>query len=147
MQNILEEVVTLAIAKKVAKESLIFKNMKKIFSLILISICSLAFSGCYYDKDEQLYPNDPSHAKTADCEAQLTYSSGIQTLISENCAYSGCHVSGSISPNLSTYDLVKSNKNKIVDRAITKKDMPKPTGMSSCNITKLKNWIDAGLPQ
>jgi hypothetical protein len=112
--------------------------MKKIIiSAVLIGTVFL--TGCYYDKEEQLYPNTGT-----DCNAPLTYNTGIKTLIDGNCASSGCHKSGGTSPDLSTYTLVKANTAKITLRAITQKNMPAPSGMSSCNITKLDNWIKAG---
>jgi hypothetical protein len=114
--------------------------MKKIIiSTILLSTVFL--TGCYYDKEEQLYPNSVNNTN---CDALLTYNSGIKTIIDANCASSGCHKAGGTSPDLSTYALVKANTTKITLRAITQKNMPAPSGMSSCNITKLDNWIKAG---
>jgi hypothetical protein len=114
--------------------------MKKIIiSTILLS--TVILSGCYYDKEEQLYPNSVNNTN---CDAKLTYNTGIKTIIDGYCATSGCHVNGGTSPDLSTYALVKANTTKITLRAITQKNMPAPSGMSSCNITKLDNWIKAG---
>ena len=114
--------------------------MKKILlSTLLFGFIIL--TGCYYDQEEQLYPNSTNNA---DCNAVLTYNTGIKTIIDANCASSGCHKAGGTSPDLSTYTLVKANTAKITLRAITQKNMPAPSGMSSCNITKLDNWIKAG---
>ncbi len=112
--------------------------MKKIIlSTLLFGF--IVLTGCYYDKEEELYPNSGTN-----CNALLTYNTGIKTIIDGNCATSGCHVSGGTSPDLTTYSLVKANTVRITARAVTIKDMPKPSGMSSCNITKLDNWIKAG---
>lgn len=117
--------------------------MKKIL-LAIILLSFVVLSGCYYDKEEELYPNSTNNT---DCNAPLTYNNGIKTLINSNCATSGCHVSGTGKSDFTTYSLIKSNITAIKDRAITKKNMPGPAGMSACNITKLDNWIKAGLPE
>jgi hypothetical protein len=111
--------------------------MKKIIiSTILLSTVFL--TGCYYDKEEELYPNSGTN-----CNAPLTYNTGIKTLIDGNCASSGCHSAGGTSPELTTYALVKANITKITNRAITQKNMPS-SGLNTCNYTKLDNWIKAG---
>lgn len=117
--------------------------MKKIlFATILLSFVVL--SGCYYDKEEELYPNSTNNT---DCNAPLTYNTGIKTLINSNCATSGCHIAGGISPDLSNYTLLKASISSVKNRAIDVKNMPSPSGMSACNITKLDNWIKAGTPE
>jgi len=109
--------------------------MKKIIiSTILLS--SVFLTGCYYDKEEELYPNSGT-----DCNAPLTYNTGIKTLIDVNCA--NCHKPGGNTPDLTTYALVKANIDKVTNRAISKKDMPS-SGLSTCNFTKLDNWIKDG---
>lgn len=109
-------------------------------SLLLMFIVA---SGCYYDKKEELYPNQ----NNGDCNGTYTYNNGIKTLVNTNCAYSGCHVAGGISPDLSTYTLLKASINSVKTRAIDLKNMPSPTGMTSCNITKLDNWIKNNMPE
>jgi len=109
-------------------------SMKILLSTLLFSF--IVLTGCYYDKEEQLYPNSGS-----DCNATLTYNNGIKTLIDANC--NSCHKPGGNSPDLTTYALVKSNITNIEFRAITQKNMPS-SGLNSCNYTKLNNWIKAG---
>ncbi|MFA9213206.1 MAG: hypothetical protein ACEQSR_05090 [Candidatus Methylacidiphilales bacterium] len=117
--------------------------MKKIL-LATILLSFVVLSGCYYDKEEELYPNSGS----GNCDTtNLTYNSSIKTLINNNCATSGCHVAGGISPDLSNYTLLKASINSVKNRAIDIKNMPRPAGMSACNITKLDNWIKAGTPE
>lgn len=111
--------------------------MKILFSTLLFGFVFL--TGCYYDKEEQLYPNSGGN-----CDAPLTYNTGIKTLIDGNCA--GCHKPGGNSPDLTTYSLVKANTARIKARAITQKDMP-ASGLNTCNYKKLDNWIKAGMPQ
>jgi hypothetical protein len=113
--------------------------MKIFFALILLNIVFV--TSCYYDKEEQLYPNSVE----TNCNIPLTYTNGIKDIIETNCV--SCHKPGGNSPDLSTYTLVKENTAKITLRAITQKNMPSPSGMNACNITKLDNWIKAGTPQ
>lgn len=115
--------------------------MKLLSTIIFLNI--IVISSCYYDKEEQLYPNSVD----TDCNKPLTYTNGIKTLIDANCASTGCHVTGGTSPDLSNFTSVTANVTKIIARAITQKNMPAPSGMSTCNITKLDNWIKAGMPQ
>ncbi|MBJ7429467.1 MAG: hypothetical protein JHD28_11010 [Bacteroidia bacterium] len=117
--------------------------MKKIL-LATILLSFVVLSGCYYDKEEELYPNSINNT---DCNAPLTYNTGIKTLINSNCATSGCHAAGGISPDLSNYTLLKASISSVKFRAIDVKNMPRPSGMSACNITKLDNWIKAGSPE
>ena len=109
-------------------------SMKVLLSILLFGF--IIFTGCYYDKEEQLYPNSGT-----DCNASLTYNTGIKTLIDANCA--SCHKPGGNTPDLTTFALVKSNITIIKLRAITLKNMPS-SGLNSCNFTKLDNWIKAG---
>jgi hypothetical protein len=118
--------------------------MKKTFILLAIGIFML--SSCYYDKEDLLYGSD--------CDTtNVTYSSTIRGLVN-NYGCLGCHVgnnpSGGI--NLETYDNVKT----VIDNgrlygAITHSSgfKPMPDGaakMNSCDINKVKAWIDAGAP-
>lgn len=110
--------------------------MKILLSTLLFGFVFL--TGCYYDKEEELYPNTGGN-----CDTLLTYNTGIKTLIDGNCATSGCHVSGGTSPDLTTYSLVKANIDLVKKWAITDKKMPS-SGLNTCDYTKLDNWIKAG---
>ncbi len=116
--------------------------MKIIVIAILLGMVFI--SGCYYDKEEELYPNSFNNT---DCNATLTYNNGIKEIFDVNCAISGCHANGFTLPYLTNYTSIKANTTKITLRAITQKNMPAPAGMSACNITKLDNWIKAGAPE
>ena len=113
--------------------------MKLISIVLSLLIFTLAF-GCNHEKEK-------INISSKNCDSTLTYSNGIKTIIDVNCAYVGCHVAGMSIPDLTTYDFVKNNIEDITYRAITNKTMPKPAGMTACNITKLNNWIKAGMAQ
>lgn len=84
------------------------------------------------------------------CEpSQFTYAAIIQPIITNQCV--GCHKSGSLGGNidLSTYSLVKAQvtSGKLIGsitHAVGYSAMPKGIKLSDCQITQIKNWINAG---
>lgn len=84
------------------------------------------------------------------CETtQFTYAAIIQPIIVNQCV--GCHKPGSLGGNidLSTHALVKAQvtNGKLIGsitHAVGYSAMPKGTKLSDCQITQIKNWIDAG---
>jgi hypothetical protein len=126
------------------KELLKTKNCISTAACFLIIIITL--SGCYYDKEEILFPQS-----VCDTSA-ITFSRSVVPVLSSNC-YS-CH-GGSIPSagiSLDTYAGVKlqADNGKLfgaISHAAGFSPMPKNGGsLSSCNITKIKKWIDAGAP-
>lgn len=115
--------------------------MKRVFFLIIICSIVVAVS-CKHKKEEQIIANNT----TDSCNAALTYTGGIKTLVDANCAYSGCHVLGTGAGDLTTYELLSSKASEINTRVIIVKNMP-PSSMPDCNITKIDNWIKAGMPE
>ena len=118
--------------------------MKKI-SLILICFSGL-ITGCYYDKEELLNPGNG----TCDTNA-VTYNGTVVPLLqSSGCL--GCHSGGAPSGNISlaNYTSVKAAaQNGKLYGAINHSPgfSPMPQGgnkLSTCNISKIKAWIDAG---
>jgi hypothetical protein len=113
--------------------------MKKHFLLLLF--IPLVYTGCYYDNEEELYPQAP-----VDTTVVITYSGDIQPLIANNCAIGGCHVAGAQIPDLSDYAKLKANIDRVEARAVNADPGPMPAAglMSVANRTKLKTWIDKG---
>lgn len=109
-------------------------------------IALVSGTGCYYDKEELLYP------QTACDTTTVTYSSSVVPVLTSNC--NSCHGGSSPSAgiNLSTYAGVKTqvDNGKLwgsVSHASGFSAMPKNTAkMSTCNLAKIKKWIDAGAP-
>ncbi len=115
----------------------------KILRAIPFAIALLS-SGCYYDIEEELYPD-------SFCDTEnVTWTADVQPLISSNCAISGCHVSGAQTPDLSTYAAVKvaADAGAILARAINADPSPMPpTGLlPNCDRQALKAWLEAGAP-
>ncbi|MCF8427775.1 MAG: hypothetical protein K9H61_10030 [Bacteroidia bacterium] len=111
--------------------------IKRIFGLIVVSI---SLTSCYKDNEEELYPN----SFTGNDTTTYTYAADIKPLMTANCAYSGCHIAGMQSPDLSTYVGLSGNIERVKARAITERTMPTSGPMASSDIAKLTNWINAG---
>jgi hypothetical protein len=127
----------------------LFKNMKKILlaggalSAFLLTL-SLP-SGCYYDNEEERFPN------TSCDTAGIRYSVELRQIMQSNC--DRCHL-----PNASnysnipfeTYEQVKAValSGKLVDRINdASSPMPQDAGlMSLCNRQKIEAWVNAGAP-
>ena len=118
------------------------KNLLLLFSLLSFTI----LSSCYYDVEEELYPNT--------CNTSgVTFSGTVNPLLtSYGClgCHSGSGAQGNV--NLEGYNNVKA---KVADGklwgAINHQPgfsaMPQGSAkMSSCDISKIKAWIDSGIP-
>ncbi len=79
----------------------------------------------------------------------VSYANTIKPVIAANC--NGCHSGGAPSGgiDLSTYDGVKAQSAKLYDAVSQNGNasaMPPSGKLSSCEISQIKAWIDAGLP-
>lgn len=111
--------------------------------LILVALCN---TGCYYDKEEILYPN------TICDTAAVTYSSTVAPVLSSFC--NSCH--GGSTPSagikLDTYNDVKIQAANgrlwgAISHAGSYSPMPKNAAkLNTCNLAKIKKWLDAGYP-
>jgi hypothetical protein len=109
-------------------------------------IASITNMGCYYDKEEILYP------QTACDTTTVTYSSSVVPMLLSNCT--SCHGGSAPSAgiNLSAYAGVKAQADNgklwgSISHAAGFSAMPKNAAkMSTCNLAKIKKWIDAGAP-
>jgi hypothetical protein len=100
----------------------------------------IGLSGCYYDKEEELYPGSCNTPGT------VTYSEHIQPLIAAKCAVGGCHVQGGGGPGLmAEYGALKQfvDNGKFANRVLTEKNMP-PGGLPVCELELVKRWVDDG---
>ena len=125
--------------------------MKKCSRLkILVLLACLFAAGCYYDIEEELYPNNT----TGTCDPiQVTFSSTINSiLISNGCI--GCHGGSFPAGNISLAGHAQV-KRKVDDGTLwgainhLPGFSPMPQGgqkMNSCDISRIKAWIDAGSP-
>ena len=125
---------------------------KYFINLILGLFLVIFSSGCYYDNEEELYQN---RRDTASCDtAAVTFQQDIGPLISNNCAFSGCHGGNSPSAglNLESFDQLQGiARNGQLTGRITGSSGPlMPRGgppLENCAIDKIRNWVDQGAPQ
>lgn len=123
------------------------KQMLTIRCLFTIGIFSmLVLGGCYYDKEEILYPGSTT---PVDCTTvQSGFAADVQPLIISKCAIPGCHDASGASGGviLQSHAQMSGKKDRINTRAVVDKTMP-PTGpLTPAEAAKIKCWIDAGAP-
>lgn len=74
----------------------------------------------------------------------ISWSSEVKSIIASNCAISGCHVSGSQSPDLSVFANVKGNASTIKSRTASRAMPPGGRSISQTEIDKIACWVDDG---
>jgi len=119
-------------------------------TLITLAIFGLVLSGmqsCYYDVEEELYPDGLSNCDTL----AVTYTSRINALTSTSCAISGCHtgVAPSAGLFLNTYQQVKSiaDDGRLLQRVVIDRSMPPAGPLPDCDRAAIEDWINAGAPE
>ena len=121
------------------------KNLIRLISILILF--SFSLTGCYYDKESELYPNGP------DCDtAGVIYYKSVASIMLANC--NTCHSPSNPSGNVitSTYEgLSTIAKDGNLWYAVNWEGSPQtnmPQGatdtLSICDRTKIKKWIDAG---
>jgi len=123
--------------------------MKKLLIISLLAI----LSGCYYDNEEELYPDQGNDCDTTN----VTYSGTVYPVISSNCT--SCHSGSTPQGNVLLEDYISISAAAAIPAgqygslygAIShdpgNSPMPKNgTQLSDCKIRQIKVWIDAGRP-
>ncbi|HEY8937457.1 MAG TPA: hypothetical protein VIM65_19665 [Cyclobacteriaceae bacterium] len=80
-------------------------------------------------------------------ETGISWSNEVKSIIDTNCAISGCHVSGSQSPNLSSFSTLKNNANAIKSRVVSRAMPPDGRSITQEQIDKIACWVDDGAKQ
>lgn len=110
---------------------------------IILLAGSISSAGCYYDKEEWLYPGAEQQASCSAVPA--SFNADILPLITSNCATSNCHdatASGGLV--FQRYEQISAASDKIHTQAIVQKSMP-PAGPLPVNASnKLRCWIENG---
>lgn len=73
----------------------------------------------------------------------VSWNNEIKSIIENNCAVSGCHVSGAQNPNFSAFTNVKNNAARIKTRT-GNKSMPPNKSLTQTEIDKIACWVDDG---
>lgn len=114
--------------------------------IMLMSFVAFGLQSCYYDVEEELYPNE-----LCDTTA-VTFSGSIQPILARNCTT--CHTGSSANAgiDLSTHaGAATVALNGRLVGAITHASgfTPMPQGaskLSECNINQIKLWVENGAP-
>ena len=126
----------------------------KISTLLLSFIVSVGLTSCYYDTEEELYPDSGSVV----CDTvSVSYANDIVPIMNSKCSYSGCHAGANAAAGipLETFAGVKeyldADKARFISSIIwdgNASNMPKGASskMIDCNINTIKAWINAGYP-
>lgn len=126
-------------------ERRIIKTYIAIPVLVLCIIGALLFPGCYYDKEENLYP------ATGNCDTtNITFAGTIQPLIQSNCY--ACHSQaagqGGIILEGHANVVIRVNDGKLmgaISHASGFSPMPKNgQKLADCDIKRVQVWINEG---
>lgn len=122
--------------------------MTKLFSIIVF--IALLVTACYYDNEEELYPD---YGRVCDT-LSVTYEPQISTLINNYCiSCHGASVAATLGGSIGLYNYKQvSDQAAAVYGAITHSGgySPMPKGgskLDDCTIAKLDKWIREGKPQ
>ncbi len=116
-------------------------------AVLLPVLGMLALSGCYYDVEEELYPNE-----MCDTSAAVTFAATVQPILARNCTT--CHTGpgGSGGVDLSTHAgaaAVALNGKLVGTITHASGFAPMPQGASKlpeCTINQIKKWVEDGAP-
>jgi len=118
---------------------------------VLIGLLTIIVTSCYYDHYDELEPLSVL-VNVCDSSYAATYSKSISTIMQNNCV--SCHSSGLANGGvtLDSYaGVVAQVQNGQLMGCIQQNNgypvMPPGTQIRSCEIVKLQQWINAGLPQ
>lgn len=118
-------------------------SMRLIKLLCIATLLLIASAGCYYDKEDLLYPGSDINCGTI----TATFVS-VKSIIAANCTTTGCHNAGAAAGGtvLETYDQIRAKASRINQRTIIEKTMPPAKALSPGEIAILKCWISSGTP-
>jgi hypothetical protein len=81
--------------------------------------------------------------------SNLTYNSGIASIINASCNGSSCHGSGSQHGAFTTYAGLQAviSSGIFNNRVVVKQDMPQGSDLTTSQLNKIKCWVDNGYPE
>jgi len=116
---------------------------------LLLCLLALSFQACYYDKFNELHPNNPDPCDTT---LAATFDQSIVLIMRNNCVscHAGSNPSGGIL--LETYKQVADySANPKFLKSIRHESgasaMPPASKIRDCEITKIDAWIQNGVPE
>jgi mono/diheme cytochrome c family protein len=116
--------------------------MKHFLYAILCS-CLLAFGACEWENEEELF------AEAVACAEPVVFTTHIAPIIQTNCAISGCHAAGGISPELTSYEKVKARAADVRHETGSGEMPPSYSNknLSQEQIDKIACWVEQGMPR
>ena len=116
--------------------------MLKKTMFVLMAAVAICSAGCYYDKEEVLYPGGDK------CQGAANKFSDVNPIIQTKCAInSGCHAAGSsnVGGPLTSYQLIKAKAPQIKLQVQTGL-MPQLGSLTPAELQSIVCWVDAGAP-
>lgn len=107
-----------------------------------MAVVVLASAGCYYNKEELLYPGG------SNCQGAASKFSNVNPIIQSKCAFSsGCHGAGSTNAGgpLTDYNLIK-NKAANIKLQVQTGLMPQMGSLTAAELQSIVCWVEAGAP-
>lgn len=122
--------------------------MKRILILFFL-LCTVTFTGCYYDSEEKLYP-----VLSSSCDLEnVTFSATVKPILQASCY--ACHsntnyINQGSGIRLENYEDVKLQAGNRLMGAIRHEPghVPMPLNggkLPDCEINKIQRWIDNGM--
>ncbi len=115
----------------------------KWIAFVLVVSGMLSFSSCYYDDEENLYP------QVGGCDnTNVTYSGTIAQIMSNNCnsCHSGSPPQGNIkTDNYTDLKAIAEDNNRLLKAVNHESNFPMPKNgqkLSDCDLSKIRIWID-----
>jgi len=128
-----------------------FINMVTMKKLLLAAplfiLLSVALTGCYYDKENELYPTGTN----CDTTGVISYASAIAPIMVQNCnvCHSGANPQGSIITSDYANLSVIAKSGQLWAAVNHENGIAMPQGgdkLPQCDLTKIKKWVDSGSP-
>jgi hypothetical protein len=116
--------------------------MKKTIIALLTLSFMFGLGGCYYDKEEVLYPG------SSECQLNAKFAANVNPIIQAKCATTpDCHASGSTNSAgpLTSYTEIH-NLSAVIRGQIVSGIMPKTGSLTSTELQTIVCWIDSGAP-
>ncbi len=111
-------------------------------------VCCVVFTGCYYDKYQEVYPTPASATDKCDtAKNPATFSGGVKTILTQKCASTGCHNASTLQSgyDLSLYATDSAASERIRIR-VQQNTMPPASSqqMTDCEKNQLYYWLNHG---
>lgn len=108
----------------------------------MLAAAGFCTAGCYYDKEEVLYPGG------SNCQGAANKFTDVSPIFQTKCAInSGCHAAGSsnVGGPFTSYDLIKAKASQIKLQVQTGL-MPQTGHLTPTELQSIVCWVDAGAP-